>query len=82
MSPRARNTPESPVEARLDEIAKLLAILIGRERSLQDVIGDLSGVGIGPTRIAELVGTSPGYAKVAVDRARKKSAAKSNAKTG
>jgi hypothetical protein len=38
------------------------------------VIGDLSAVGIGPTRIAELVGTSPGYAKVAADRARKKAA--------
>ncbi len=75
MSPRARNAPESPVEARLDEIAKLLAILIGRERSLQDVIGDLSSVGIGPTRIAELVGTSPGYAKVAVDRAKKRKTA-------
>lgn len=75
MSPRARNASDSTVEARLDEIAKLLALLIGRERSLQDVIGDLSSVGIGPTRIAELVGTSPGYAKVAVDRARKRKAA-------
>lgn len=72
MSPRPRSVPEAPVEARLDEIAKLLTILIARERSLQDVIGDLSAVGIGPTRIAELVGTSPGYAKVAVDRARKR----------
>jgi len=76
MSPRARTAPEGPVEARLDEVAKLLTILIARDRSLQDVIGDLSGVGIGPTRIAELVGTSPGYAKVAVDRARKKSTAR------
>lgn len=75
MSPRPRNAPESPTEVRLDEIAKLLTILIGRDRSLQDVIGDLSGVGIGPTRIAELAGTSPGYAKVAVDRAKKRKGA-------
>jgi hypothetical protein len=67
---------DDPVETRLDEIAKLLTLLVSRERSLQDIIGDLSGVGIGPTRIAELTGTSVGYAKVAVDRARKKSAAK------
>lgn len=77
MSPRPRTASNGSVEARLDEIAKLLAVLVARERSLQDVIGDLSSVGIGPTRIAELVGTSPGYAKVAADRARKKAAAKS-----
>jgi hypothetical protein len=71
MAPR-RNMPTDPVEAKLDEVARLLALLISRDRSLQDAVADLSGVGFGPTRIAELLGTSPGYAKVAVDRARKR----------
>lgn len=81
MSPRPRTAPEASthaqlteITARLDEVAKLLAILIARDRTLQDVIADLSAVGIGPTRIGALVGTSPGYAKVAADRARKRKA--------
>jgi hypothetical protein len=65
---------------RLDEVARLLALVVGRDRTLQDTIGDLSVVGFGPTRIAELVGTTPGYAKVAVDRARKKNATKKTVK--
>jgi len=85
VSPRPRKAPEPATDTRLDEIAgrldevaKLLTILIARDRSLQDVIGDLSTVGIRPTRIAELVGTTPGYAKVAVDRAKKRKAAAPN----
>jgi len=76
---RPRNAVVDPVEARLvqvearlDEVARLLTILIARDRSLQDTIADLSAVKFGPTRIAELTGTSHGYAKVAVDRARKR----------
>jgi hypothetical protein len=76
MSPAQRD----PVDARLDEIAKLLALLVGRDRSLQDTIGDMSALGLGPTRIAELTGTSAGYAKVAADRAKKKAAAKGSKK--
>jgi hypothetical protein len=81
---RTRSTPADPVEekldeiarllGRLDEIARLLALLIARDRSLQDAVTDLSGVGFRPTRIAHLLGTSPGYAKVAVDRAKKRKA--------
>jgi DNA-directed RNA polymerase specialized sigma24 family protein len=77
-----RRTPADPVEekldeiarllAPLDEIARLLALLIARDRSLQDAVTDLSRVGFKPTRIADLLGTSPGYAKVAVDRAKKR----------
>jgi hypothetical protein len=62
------------VEARLDEIARLLAIMVAGERSLQDAVADLSSVGFGPTRVAELLGTTPGYAKVAADRAKKRRA--------
>jgi hypothetical protein len=60
------------VEARMDEVARLLAVLIARDKSLQDAVADLAGVGFGPTRIAQLLGTTPGYAKVAADRAKKK----------
>ena len=81
---RPRSTPTDLVEAkldqiaaRLDEIAKLLAISIARDRSLQDAVDDLDAAGLRPTRVAELLGTSPGYAKVAADRARKKRKARS-----
>ncbi len=67
-----KNREVDRVETRLDEIARLVALLVARDRPLQDAIADLSGVGFGPTRIAELVGTSPGYAKVAIARAKKK----------
>jgi hypothetical protein len=76
MAPPRKGAPVDPIEAKLDEVARLLALLIARDRSLQDVVTDLSGVGFGPTRIAELIGTSPGYAKVAVDRARKRKKSK------
>lgn len=83
----ARNEPAGPVEAalarvegRLDEIARLLAILVARDRSLQDAVADLSAVKFGPTRIAELTGTSAGYAKVAADRAKKRKTAGKNAR--
>jgi len=72
MTPPRKKTPAHPVEAKLDEVARLLAILVSRDRSLQDAVADLSAVGFGPTRIAELIGTSPGYVKVAVDRAKKR----------
>jgi hypothetical protein len=62
------------IETKLDEIAKLLAILVARDRSLQDTIADLAGVGFGPKRVAELLGTTPGYAQVAADRAKKRKA--------
>jgi hypothetical protein len=76
---RARSAPVDPVEmklgeisTRLDDVAKLLAILIARDHSLQDAVGQLCAVGFKPTRVSELLGTTPGYAKVAADRARKR----------
>ena len=81
---RPRSVPADPVEAkldeiatRLDEIAKLITVSIARDRSLQDAVDDLDTIGLRPTRVAELLGTSPGYAKVAADRARKKRKARS-----
>jgi hypothetical protein len=75
MAPPRKKSPADPVEAKLDEVARLLAILVARDRSLQDAVADLAGVGFGPTRVADLLGTSPGYAKVAADRAKKRKAA-------
>ncbi len=72
MAARRKNTSVDPVEAKLDEVARLLAILVARDRSLQDAVAELAGVGFGPTRVAELLGTTPGYAKVAADRAKKR----------
>ena len=66
-----RSSTDDPVEQKLDEIARLLTLLIARDRPLQEAIGEMSSVGFGPTRIAELIGTSPGYANVAARRARK-----------
>jgi hypothetical protein len=53
---------------RLDEIARLLALLVARDKPLQDALADLRGVGFGPSRAADLLGTTPGYAKVALKR--------------
>lgn len=54
----------------LDEVARLLALNLKRERGLQEVIAELDGVGIKQARIANLLGTSPGYVNVALTRAK------------
>lgn len=56
----------------LDEIARLLALNLKRERGLQDVIVELDSVGIPQSRIAELLGTAQGYVSVALTRAKQK----------
>lgn len=55
----------------IDEVARLLALNLKRERGLQEVIVELDDVGIKQARIAELLGTSPGYVNVALTRAKK-----------
>jgi DNA-directed RNA polymerase specialized sigma24 family protein len=69
----------------LDEVARLLALNLKRERGLQDVIVELDSVGIKQSRIAELLGTSAGYVNVALTRAKdaekKKKAAKKGVKS-
>ena len=64
------------VEERLDEIARLLALLCRRlgsdDESLQDFVAALGGVGLQPSRIADLAGTTPNYVSVALNRARRK----------
>lgn len=54
----------------IDEVARLLALNLKRDRGLQEVIAELDSVGIKQARIAELLGTSPGYVNVALTRAK------------
>jgi DNA-directed RNA polymerase specialized sigma24 family protein len=56
----------------LDELARLLALNLKRERGLQDVIVELDSAGFPQSRIAELMGTAPGYVSVALTRAKQK----------
>lgn len=74
MSPARKTEPVDPTDQKLEEVVRLLAILVMRDRPLQDTIGEMSLLGFGPTRIAQLVGTSPDYAKVAANRAKQKRA--------
>lgn len=54
----------------MDEVARLLALNLKRERGLQEVIVELDSVGFRQARIAELLGTSSGYVNVALTRAK------------
>ena len=54
----------------MDEVARLLALNLRRERGLQDVIVELDSVNIPQARIAELLGTSSSYVSVALSRAK------------
>jgi DNA-directed RNA polymerase specialized sigma24 family protein len=57
----------------LEEVARLLAIQIRLALPSQtQAILELNRSGFGPTRIAELLGTSPATAKVTLQKARKK----------
>jgi CRP-like cAMP-binding protein len=65
----------------LDEVARLLALNLKRERALQEVIVELDSVGIPQTRISELLGTSAAYVNVALTRAKKQAQKKAKAST-
>ena len=54
----------------MDEVARLLALNLKRERGLQEVIVELDSVNIPHARIAELLGTSSSYVSVALSRAK------------
>jgi len=58
-----------------EELVRLVAIQIrlGLPNQTQAIL-ELSRAGFGPTRIAELLGTSPATAKVTIAKARKKGA--------
>jgi hypothetical protein len=55
----------------MDEVARLLALNLKRERGLSEVIVELDSVSFPQVRIAELLGTSAGYVNVALARAKK-----------
>lgn len=56
-----------------DEIVRLLAILVRRQVPSQaDAILELHRSGFGPSRIAELLGTTPNTVNVAVSRFKRK----------
>lgn len=57
----------------LDEVARLLAILVRLHVPTQaDAIRELGKVGIGPKRIAELLGTTANTASVTLAKERKR----------
>jgi DNA-binding NarL/FixJ family response regulator len=59
-------------EERLDEICRLLAIMIRKDSDTQTAtILEMSRAGLKNTRIAELLGTTPNTVNVTVQKARK-----------
>lgn len=58
----------------LDEIARLLALQIRLSLPSQaDAVVELDKIGLGPTRVAELLGTTPGTVNTALGRAKGRS---------
>jgi DNA-directed RNA polymerase specialized sigma24 family protein len=56
-----------------EETVRLLAAILRQNAGSQtDAILELSRAGFGPTRISELIGTTVGTTKVAIQRSRKK----------
>jgi hypothetical protein len=59
----------------LEELVRLLAIdLRLRLPSQGEVIRELNKAGFGPTRIAELIGTTPNTVNVTIQKAKKRAA--------
>src|SRR6266545_4650140 len=74
-----RREPARAVDP-MDEVARLLARNLKRERRLQEVIVELDSVGIRQARIAELLGTTGGYVNVALTRAKDQAKKKSTSR--
>lgn len=66
------STPTDGIAERLDDIARLLALQLRREQTLQDSIAEFAEAGFSQARIASLLGTTPNYVNVALTRAKKK----------
>lgn len=65
------------VEELLDQMVRLQALQIKMAFNNQaEAIVEMNKVGIGPSRIAELLGTTPGTVGVAIQRAKPKPSAK------
>jgi hypothetical protein len=64
---------QSDVARLLDELVRLLALDVRRRSESQvEAILELNRAGIGPTRIAELLGTTSGTVNVALAKAKKR----------
>jgi len=56
---------------RLDEMVRLLAIIAKRGMRQSELISELGQQGLSPTRIAQLLGTSPNAVSVTLHKMRK-----------
>lgn len=57
----------------MEEVVRLLAIQLRRSSESQaEAIDELNKAGFGPSRIAELLGTTPNTVNVAISNAKKK----------
>lgn len=62
---------------KLDDVARLLAVLIKlRTPSQAEAIREMSRSGLGPTRIAELLGTTPNTVNVTLQKEKRKGTAR------
>jgi len=58
---------------KLDDVARLLAVLIKLQTPTQaEAIREMSRSGLGPTRIAQLLGTTPNTVNVTIGKSKKK----------
>lgn len=55
-----------------EDIVRLLTILAKREQRQSDLIAEMAAVGFKPSRIAELLNTTPNTVNVAINRLKKK----------
>ncbi len=63
----------------LDELVRLQVLLLRRTVDTQgELIAELDRAGIGQSRIAQLVGTTPGTVRTTIQRAKKRASAKPN----
>lgn len=69
-------TTDDTVIQRLDEMVLLLAIIAKRGMRQSELITELGQHGLTPTRIAQLVGTSPNAVSVTLHKIRKARKAK------
>jgi hypothetical protein len=79
--PRPRLQTTDAIVAGLDEVARLLAISLRREKTLQETIEEFDAAGIQQARIAELLDTSSQYVSVALSRAKSKKQAAAKPRT-
>lgn len=54
------------------DTVRLLTVLVKRDHAQTELIGELAAVGFKPTRIAEMLATSPNTVNVTLNRLKKK----------